>query len=72
MRCRVASEAIRQGQRVEAFVPALLLGLVLVSLPGVVECAEPAFEEYADFPELRGPYLGQTPPTDGAEVFAPG
>lgn len=26
----------------------------------------------ADFPELRGPYLGQTPPKRGAEVFAPG
>jgi len=25
-----------------------------------------------DFPELRGPYLGQTPPRSGVEVFAPG
>ena len=25
-----------------------------------------------DFPELRGPFLGQTPPESGVEIFAPG
>ncbi len=43
--------------------PLFVLGLVLLT-------AIPVWA--GDFPELRGPYLGQQPPESGVEVFAPG
>lgn len=38
---------------------------------GVVAALVAGFGQAGEFPELRGPYLGQDPPQHGAEVFLP-
>jgi hypothetical protein len=45
----------------------LATGLLIVTLTGAH-----LSPSAGDFPELRGPYLGQKPPGRGAEIFAAG
>ena len=50
-------------------------GCVCLLCAVLVACAPPApsdTERFGEFPELRGPYLGQNPPGLTPEVFAPG
>lgn len=54
--------------RSRVFTIALLVGLIGLLSWGC--CTQPA--EQNAFPELSGPYLGQTPPGLKAQVFAPG
>lgn len=57
------------------FAPILALLALLVLLPGCGECPEQqsgCAKCDKMFPELSGPYLGQTPPGTEAELFAPG
>jgi len=57
------------------FVPAIALLVLIFLLPGCGECPQQQ-DDCAKcdrmFPELSGPYLGQTPPGTEAELFAPG
>jgi hypothetical protein len=46
-----------------------LLSLIVAVLAALTACAP---HEGAGFPSLTGEYLGQTPPGDSAELFAPG
>jgi Tol biopolymer transport system component len=47
----------------------LFIASVLLLLVGTISSAQ---QTTADFPKLTGPYLGQTPPGNKAELFAPG
>jgi hypothetical protein len=57
--------ALMNGDRCPLRQTRQALGLILL-------CATAAPVRAGDFPELRGPYLGQQPPESGVEVFAPG
>ena len=70
MRCQPSSERSSRisttgdvSLRPRPAAPMIIFLLAVIS--GAVAWAE-------DFPDLRGPYLGQRPPQSGVEVFAPG
>ena len=46
--------------------------VVIVLITSFIGCKAQNEKKEADFPELKGPYLGQKPPGMTPEIFAPG
>ena len=70
----IPSALRRDGERSRSSIPGTVVRVVAaITFASLAAAAGlQGADTYNDFPVLRGPWLGQPPPGDAAEVFAPG